>query len=247
MARQFADRFEQQIWAGGADALSGGEWTKDADRADSGAARHFDVFGGIAYVDALFGACAKALQCEVKRGGMWLFAGGVFAEHKRGEKLLESKAGNLLADAIAAAAGYQTELKSLRQPMDYAARPGKQLGTLCRICRPPQLVSLAPFRAWNAGRAIDFVPVGAVMLLEFGFTPTDFERAEHRHVCAGISSIGIEQGTVPIEQDYAGAQDLDFFWRTGHKRRIVAEMRALPRDVGRSQMVKCQEALEVIS
>ena len=49
---QVGDGIEEQVGIGGAQASFGGEGAQDSDRADSRAAGHFQIFRGIADVNA---------------------------------------------------------------------------------------------------------------------------------------------------------------------------------------------------
>ena len=49
---EISDGVEEQVGFGGAEAGFGGEGAEDGDGADSGAASHFEVLGGIADVNA---------------------------------------------------------------------------------------------------------------------------------------------------------------------------------------------------
>jgi hypothetical protein len=50
--RQIRDGVEEQVRLGGAQASFGGEGAEDGDGADPRAAGHFQIFRGIAYVNA---------------------------------------------------------------------------------------------------------------------------------------------------------------------------------------------------
>lgn len=62
MAGQSADGAQQEVRLSGADAYCRRERAEHSDRADAGAARHLDIFGGVAHVDAFFGLGSKALH-----------------------------------------------------------------------------------------------------------------------------------------------------------------------------------------
>src|SRR5579875_181568 len=233
--RQFADRIEQQIRTRGANSFGGGEWAQHSNRPHSGAPRHFDILRRVADIHAILGAGAEPPQGKVKRGRVRLFARGILAENTRGKGSLESQRVNLSADAVAAPAGHKAELKSLRQPPHHAPCSGQQFGPFRRVRRAPQPVRLTPFRARDPRRAIDFVPIRAVVLFQISFAPVDFECPKHGYVRADVRRIRIEQRAVPIEQDHPRMHRLGFHRRRVHGGRIVTEVGAL-RLAGKSNL-----------
>ncbi len=237
VTRQFADRFQQQIGTRCADALSCREGAEHANRTHSSAPRHLDIFRRVSHIDAIFGASAQTFQRQIQRSGMRLLARRVFAEDRRGEKFSKSKFGNLLADAVAASAGHQTQTELSRQRTHHATRARQQFRTLRAIRRAPKPASLPPFRPWHSRRAVDLIPVWAVVPLEFGFAPFDPQRTKHRHVRPRIRGVRIEKRAVPIEQNHARGNlsapssrlggRID--WRIVHSGRIVPEVGRLTR------------------
>ena len=224
VAGQFADRFEQQVGSGGADAVGRRKRTKHSDRADSGTASHLDIFRRVAYIHALVRLRAEAPQSQMQRRRMRLFARRVLAENERGENLAESERIDLLANTVAAPAGNKPEPESSRQALNHLPGAGKQFRTLAAICGAPKPVGFSPLFPRNPRRAIDLIPVRTIVAPEFGFAPIDFERAKHGDVSASVGGVRIEQSAIPIEQDDPGIKFWRFHVRTIHDRRIVADV-----------------------
>jgi hypothetical protein len=109
----------------------------------------------------------------------------------------------LSMDAVAIAAGDQSQSMAASELRKDAASSWQQLGIVSSVMEAPDLVGGVPFGAREIGGAIDVVPVGGVVLLEFGDSPGDIHFAEHGEVGSGVSGIGVEQGAVPVEEDAA--------------------------------------------
>src|SRR5713226_2942278 len=67
----------------------------------------------------------------------------------------------------------------------------------------PDAVRFFPPRAGKPRRAIHAIPIGRVMALEVFYPPGDSDLSEHRQKRLRIGMEGIEQRSVPIEQNPA--------------------------------------------
>src|SRR5260221_890154 len=106
---EISDGVEEQVGFGSAEAGFGGERAEDGDGADSGAAGHFEIFGGIADVNAGGGIQGHLAQGETQRAGMRLAVPSVSAADMRCEKIDELEETQLADDAVAITAGDHTE------------------------------------------------------------------------------------------------------------------------------------------
>src|SRR5580765_3518240 len=73
----------------------------------------------------------------------------------------------LSMDAVAIAAGDQSQSMAASELRKDAASSWQQLGIVSSVMEAPDLVGGVPFGAREIGGAIDVVPVGGVVLLEF--------------------------------------------------------------------------------
>ena len=81
------------------------------------------------------------------------------------------------------------------------ARTGKEFGTMAAVAETPGFVGGVPFGARKLRGAIDVVPVGRIVLFEFGDAPWNLHFTKHGEVGGGIGSVRVEESAVPIEED----------------------------------------------
>ena len=88
--RKLFDGFEEGVGLCRAQAFFGGERAENGDSgAYAGAARHLQVFGGVADVDGVLRVETHAAEREFERRGMRLALGGVACTDARGESVPE--------------------------------------------------------------------------------------------------------------------------------------------------------------
>ena len=177
-----------------------GKWAEDAHGADAGAARHLDIFRGVADVDALARPEPELSQGFAERRRMRLAPRSIFTAHARGENPGQSETAKLAGDALAVAArdNAEDELPS-KLPQD-AARAEEQLWAQPSVRAAPESVGLFPALPRNSRRAIDAVPIGRIVPLQIRETPVHPERAKHLQIGARIRVVGIQQRPIPIEE-----------------------------------------------
>ncbi len=139
---EFAEGSQQRFGLGGAKAGGGRERAEDADGVDSGSAGHFNVFGGVADVDAFFGAGPQALEGEFYRGRVRLFLCGVLAVDADRKVFGEFEMADLLAHAGTTSAGHDAELVVQAKPPQHAARTRKQSGAFLGVGAAPEEILL---------------------------------------------------------------------------------------------------------
>jgi hypothetical protein len=201
---EFVDGIEEEVGFCGAEALFGGEGTEDGDGgAGAGAAGHFEVFWGVAYVDGFRGAEVHVAKGETEWSGVRFTKASVAAADAGGEAVPEFKFMELTVDAVAVAAGDQAESVVAGEMGEHAASAGNKLGTVVGVVFAPDLVGGVPFVAREICGAINVVPVGGIVLFEFGEAPGDLHFAEHSEVGGGVCGVGIEESSVPVEEDAA--------------------------------------------
>src|SRR4029077_12549622 len=86
---EVGDGGEEEVGFGGAEAGFGGERAEDGDGADSSATGHFEIFGGIADVDAVGGIQRHLAQGKTQRSGVRLAVACVSAADVRREEIGE--------------------------------------------------------------------------------------------------------------------------------------------------------------
>ena len=72
---------------------------------------------------------------------------------------------------------------------------------MAAVAEAPGFVGGVPFGVRKLGGAIDVVPVGRIVLFEFGDAPGNLHFAKHGEVSGGIGSVGVKERAVPVEQD----------------------------------------------
>jgi hypothetical protein len=107
---KIGDGVEEEVGFGGAEAGFGGEGAEDGDAADSGSAGHFKIFGRIADINTGGGIQGHLPQGETQRGRMRLAVACVSAADVRREEISELEEAQLAHDAVAVAAGDDSEL-----------------------------------------------------------------------------------------------------------------------------------------
>src|SRR5438876_5872914 len=106
-------------------------------------------------------------------------------------------------DAIAVAAGDEAEVVMRAESRENATSAGDELWIVFGVIFAPDLVSGGPFVFGKFGGAVDAVPVGGIVLFEFGEAPGNAHGAEHGEVGGGVGGVGVEERAVPIEEDAA--------------------------------------------
>src|SRR5260221_7138598 len=184
---EFVDGIEEEVGFGSAKAFFGGEGAEDGDGgADSGAASHFEVFGGVSDVDGFRGAKIHVTKCEAERGGMRFAEASVAAADERGEAVPQLKFAKLAMDAVAIAAGDEAQSVAASELGEDAACAGEKLGAMVGVVFAPDFVGGVPFIAREICGAIDVVPVGGIVMFKFGDAPGDLHFAEHGQVGGGV-------------------------------------------------------------
>jgi len=74
---------------------------------------------------------------------------------------------------------------------------------MAKVVKAPDFVGGVPLGAGEICGAIDVVPVGRVVLFEFGEAPGDLHLFEHGEVGCGVRGVGVEERAVPVEEDAA--------------------------------------------
>src|SRR6266849_4616301 len=92
---QVGDGIEEQVRLGGAQASLCGERAEDSDSADSRAAGHFQIFRGIAYVNASGGIQTHLTQGQSQRSRMRLAVMCISAANARREEIGEPEEAQL--------------------------------------------------------------------------------------------------------------------------------------------------------
>lgn len=212
---EFVNGIEEEVGFCGAEAFFGGEGAQDGDGgADAGAAGHFEVFRGVAYVGGFRGAEVHVAKRETEWSGVGFTKASVAAADAGGEAVPEFKFMELTVDAVAVAAGDQAEGVVAGEMGEHAASAGEKLGTVVGVVFAPDLVGGVPLIAREICGAINVVPVGGIVLFEFGDAPGDLHFSEHSEVGGGVCGVGVEESAVPVEEDAAkGARSVGgFHW-----------------------------------
>ena len=121
---EVGDGGEEEVGFRGAEAGFGGERAEDGDGADPGAAGHFEIFGGIADVDADGGIQGHLAQGQTQRGRMRLTVACVSAADMRRKESGELEEAQLAHDTVAVATGDDSELVSRAEMLQDAAGAG---------------------------------------------------------------------------------------------------------------------------
>jgi hypothetical protein len=201
---EFVDGIEEEVGFCGAQAFFGGEGAEDGDGgADAGAAGHFEVFWRVADVDGFRGAEVHVAKGKTEWSGVRFTKASVAAADAGGEAVPEFKFMELTVDAVAVAAGDQAEGVVAGEMGEHVASAGKKLGTVAGVVFAPDLVGGVPSVAREICGAINVVPVGGIVLFEFGEAPGDVHFAEHSEVGGGVCGVGIQESAVPVEEDTA--------------------------------------------
>ena len=106
-------------------------------------------------------------------------------------------------DPVAVAAGDEAEVVMSAEAGENAASAGDELWTVFGVILAPDLVGGGPFVFGKFGGAIDAIPVRRIVLFEFGEAPGNAHGAKHGEVGGGVGGMGVEERTVPIEEDAA--------------------------------------------
>lgn len=203
-AGELFDGCEEGVGLGGAKAFFGGERAEDGDRgANAGAAGHFEVFGSVADVDGMLRAEAHAAESELQGSGMGFALLGVAAADACGENVPEVEILELAMDAVAITAGDEAQRVAIADACEDAASAGNELGILLGIVFAPDVVGGGPFVLGKSRGAIDAIPIGRIVLFEFGEAPGNAHGAKHGEIGGSIGGVGIEKSAVPIEEDAA--------------------------------------------
>lgn len=134
---------------------------------------------------------------------MRLSAGRVLAANARGKQRCQAQAAELLGDARTIAACNQRECEMPRKLSEDLPRPRQKRGLKPAIVAAPQPVGFIPAGLREARSAVHAIPIRRIVALQVGEPPVDAQRSEHPHVSLRVGVIGIEQRSVPVEQDSA--------------------------------------------
>jgi hypothetical protein len=107
----------------------------------------------------------------------------------------------LAVDAVAVAAGDQTQGVAASKLLEDATCAGQKFWAMFGVVLAPDLIGSVVFGAGKIGGAIDVVPVGGTMLFEFGEAPGNLHFSEHGEVGGGVRGVGVEESAVPVEED----------------------------------------------
>ena len=199
---EFFDGFEEDVGFGGAESFFSGKGAEDGDgRAYACAAGHLQVFWGVADVDTFRWSQRHVAKCEAERRRIGFAEPGIAAANAGSELIPQAELAQLAVYAVAVAAGDEAEGVAPRKQRKNPARTGKQFGAMAAVAEAPGFVGGVPFGVRKLGGAIDVVPVGRIVLFEFGDAPGNLHFAKHCEVSGGIGSIRVEEGAVPVEED----------------------------------------------
>src|SRR5579859_2178457 len=109
----------------------------------------------------------------------------------------------LAMDAVAIAAGDEAEVMTRAEAGKNAASSGDEFRFVIGVLRSPDLIGGVPFVFGQFCGAIDAIPIGRIVLFEFGEAPGNAHGAEHGEISGGIGGVRIEKRAVPIEEDAA--------------------------------------------
>ena len=199
---EFFDGFEENVGFGSAESFFSGKGAEDGDgRAYACAAGHLQVFWGVADVDTFRWSQRHVAKCEAERRRIGFAEPGIAAADAGNELVPQAELAQLAVYAVAVAAGDEAEGMAPRKQRKNPARTRKQFGAMAAVAEAPGLVGCIPFGARNLRSAIDVVPVGRIVLFEFGDAPWNLHFTKHGEVGGGIGSVRVEESAVPIEED----------------------------------------------
>src|SRR6267154_4366269 len=104
-------------------------------------------------------------------------------------------------DAAAIAAGDEAEVVVSAEAGENAASAGDEPWIMLGVILAPDLVGGGPFVFGKFGGAVDAIPVGGIVLFEFGEAPGNAQGAEHGEIGGRVGGVGVEECAVPIEED----------------------------------------------
>src|SRR2546423_11615638 len=87
-----------------------------------------------------------------------------------------------------------------RQMREHATHSGHKMRIVFGVVMAPNAIGIIPASTGKFGSAVHAVPIRRIMAGELLKAPRDAHFAKHGEVCGGIGRVGIQQGTVPIEQ-----------------------------------------------
>jgi len=125
-------------------------------------------------------------------------------------------------DARAVSACDQAQDEMFIQEAQDASRARKQSWILLFVGEPPQAVGPLPMNARNFCSAVNAIPIGGIVAVNFASGPRNAERPKHREISARIGGVGIEERAIPVKKDCAHGKTLSV-----HDRRIVTEKKGL--------------------
>ena len=190
---KFFDGFEQDVRFGGAESLFGRKWAEDGDGgAYAGATRHFQIFWGVTDVSTFRWTQRHVAKCEAKRRGIGFAQSGIAAADAGSELIPQAELAQLAVHAVAIATGDETKSMAPRKQRKNPAHTGKEFGTMAAVAEAPGFVGGVPFGARKLRRAIDVVPIGRIVLFEFGDAPGNLHFAKHGEVGGRIGAVGVE-------------------------------------------------------
>ncbi len=199
---EFCNGCEEEVGFGGAKTLFCGKGAEDGDGCtDAGAAGHLQIFWRVAYVDGVGCSEAHEAKGEAQRGRMRFAEAGIAAADAGGKAIPEFEFPQLAVNPLAVAAGHETESVMARQLSQDPARAWEEFWTMAGVVFAPDLIGSVPLGAGEIRGAIDVIPVGRIVLLEFCYAPGDLHFFKHGQVGGGIGGVGVEECAVPVEED----------------------------------------------
>ena len=167
--------------------------------------RHFDVFRSITHVEALRGSYTKAADCSQKWRGTWLAPWRILAAHSRCKEVDQTELAQLPRDDRPIARCHQRQNKSPMKPAEHAAGAGNECHLSGEVTAPPEFVDFLPTSAGNSGSSMHAIGVGRVVPFVMFEVQGNLEGANYLEVGLTVGAIGVQQRSVPVEQN--GAKD----------------------------------------
>jgi hypothetical protein len=199
---KFCDGCEEEVGFGGAKTLFCGKRAEDGDGCmDAGAAGHLQIFWRVAYEDGVGRTEVHEAKGETQRGRMRFAEAGIAAADAGGKAIPEFEFAQLAMNTVAVTAGDESQSVMARQLSEDPARAWEEFWTMAGVVLEPDLIGSVPSRAGKIRGAIDVVPVGRIVLLEFCYAPGDLHLFKHGQVGGGIGGVGVEERAVPVEED----------------------------------------------
>ena len=184
---------------------------RDADGPHAGGTRHLDVLRAVADVRRVGSGDAEPDERFRQGLGMRLLVARVLAAHDRGESSGETEFRDLPVDPDPASARHESGENAgradPRKRLPGSVHETTRLDGLLRVDLEPLRVRVRPMLAGEADALVGAIPVRRVRARKDVAREVDSVRREEAAIAAEARLRGIEQGSVPVKQDGAGAGD----------------------------------------